>query len=138
MVVRKLNLPQIYIEAFTDTKQSDWFYGYVNAGAQYNLLPPTFTGSIQGNKPITREEMAYIVMKAYDYKLTNKKVQPSALFYNDASEVSFWARDNISRATELKIIQGWNNNFKPKDNATRAESATMLYNLFRAEGIFSE
>ena len=138
MVVRKLNLPLSFNKVFNDADYNDWYFGYVNSGAQHNLLPPTFVGNIEGNKPITREEMAYIVMRTYDFRLDNKKVYPSAIFYKDSNEVSSWAKDNISRATQLKIIQGWNNNFMPKNNATRAESATMLYNLFRAEGIFTE
>lgn len=101
------------------------------------MLPETFEDIFQPNKPITREEMAYICVKAYEYSDNNPKVSPSALFYDDANDISYWAKQAISIATELKIVSGvGNNRFAPKNNATRAEATQIIFNLMKAEGIF--
>lgn len=137
LIGRLLKLTEAKKSNYPDVKSGTWYYDTVNAVYEAGLLPETFEDIFQPNKPITREEMAYICVKAYEYSDNNPKISPSALFYDDANDISYWAKQAISIATELKIVSGvGNNRFAPKNNATRAEATQIIFNLMKAEGIF--
>lgn len=45
----------------------------------------------------------------------------------DFEQVSGWAKDNMLQALEIGLIKGYNNNdIKPKNKLTRAETAALL------------
>ena len=48
--------------------------------------------------------------------------------YNDRQKIADWAYEGIAYCTVNEIIHGDNGNFRPKDNTTRAEAFTLLYN----------
>lgn len=89
------------------------------------------TEKAKGNEVITREEFAHIVMRAYiaknsTYKLTMGKN------YNDSSEISEEYFLEILGAREVGLMTGdENGNFRPKDNLTRAEAATVVKRLYK-------
>ena len=75
------------------------------------------------NNPITREQFALM--------LYNMKGAPQAEYclegFADTSKVSSWARDGLNWAVSAGLIQGRNGtHLAPKDNASRAESCTIL------------
>ena len=138
IIARKVGLTQDTNSYFEDVTAGSWYFNTVNNAFENYLLPPTFKTKLQPNKPITREEMAYICVKAYEFNKDNDAITPSALFYDDSNQISQWAQAGVSMATELKIAQGYNNKFSPKSNATRVEGAQMIFNLMKAEKIFAE
>nr|WP_228378951.1 S-layer homology domain-containing protein [Thermoanaerobacter thermohydrosulfuricus] len=49
--------------------------------------------------------------------------------------MSEWAKNVVANAVKLGIVRGYEDNtFKPKDNATRAEAAAMLYRILEKTG----
>ncbi len=46
--------------------------------------------------------------------------------YKDQSEISNWAIDHVLKATDKKIVSGYNGNFNPKNNITRAEFTKLI------------
>ncbi len=78
---------------------------------------------------ITREEIATMIVRAVKYQdeqlLVN--LDTSKSFVDDSSIGSF-AKETVKQAAALGIVNGREGNkFDPKANATRAESAVMLY-----------
>ena len=86
-----------------------------------------------GNK-ITREQMAamsYRLLKSLKYDIPSDAVS----MFNDSDNISSYAAKPVSVLSQLNILNGvGDNNFAPKDFATRAEAAVVinkLYNRFK-------
>lgn len=78
------------------------------------------------NQPVTREEAAYAVAKAY--QLTgDEKVE---LSFKDEENISDWARNAVESLASKNYINGTpEGNFMPQGVLTRAEILTMLNNI---------
>ena len=53
--------------------------------------------------------------------------------YKDIHEISDYAVDSVAVLTKLGVIHGNNGYFMPKNNATRAETSKVLYNILKEE-----
>ena len=76
---------------FSDIDQGDWYAGYVSKAAKIGVVSG-FDGKFNPNAPITREEMASMIMRAYNFsggKLDNVE----ELTFADKASVSPWAVD---------------------------------------------
>ncbi len=73
--------------------------------------------------PITREQAAAMVARAKG--LTAQGI----LTFTDAEQISDWARDSVAAAVTGKLVSGCSDgSFKPRDNMSRAEAATIFFN----------
>ncbi|WP_372630180.1 S-layer homology domain-containing protein [Cohnella sp.] len=79
---------------------------------------------------ITRQEMAMILVRAFEYK-TGKPVPASVdASFTDGANISPWAKNAVSAAAELGLIQGrGNKQFVPKGHVNRAESVQVISKL---------
>ncbi len=57
------------------------------------------------------------------------KLPALALIYADASAISSWAVTSVELAAQKGLMVGSGGKFNPKGNLTRAEMATLLYNM---------
>ena len=46
--------------------------------------------------------------------------------FDDGEEVSTYAEDSVRFMKSIGLIEGYNNQFRPLDNLTRAEAATII------------
>lgn len=138
IISRHLGISPKNSSNYQDVTEGSWSYNEVNAARDYNILPQTMTSNnFLPNQPITREEMAYIAVKAY-VNVTRENVKAGTLLFKDANLVSDWAKDAVAIAQEKKIMNGTNEGFcKPKNYASRAEAAQVIYNLLTSEGFLS-
>ncbi len=83
------------------------------------------------NSAITREEIARVIVAAYNNK-TNTSLQTGrTLYFNDLDDISHWAYDYIVEAADMGFIYGITDElFAPKQNATRAQAAAMLKRVY--------
>lgn len=93
-----------------------------------------YSGAFNGNLPITREEMAVLTQGFYQYTrtiLTNTAVDLSQIAdFADQEEIDDWAQMSIKQAVANGFIDGMDYNmFKPKDSATRAQAATIIFRV---------
>jgi len=109
---------------FSDVKTSDWYYNNIGILNELNILKGN-EGLATPNNNITREELACLIIRALEYKLGELPAQTGAFFF-DSSNISDWAKDSVEKASGLKLVEGNNLNFLPKNNATRAETVTIL------------
>lgn len=105
---------------------------YIDWATDIGLLLGDDSGDLRLEDTITREQMA-VFFERY-LKLTNTDI--SALKQNDKTEfaddsaISDWAKDSVYTMQEIALLNGKDNNmFDPLAEATRAEGATVLYNL---------
>ena len=74
--------------------------------------------------------MASMVAKAAAYKNVEVK-EAKDLAFTDNADIAAWAVDDVKNAVNLGIINGMDDgSFQPKANATRAQAATMLSQLW--------
>ena len=108
----------------TDVDATAWYNNAVctltNAGVITGYSDKTF----KPDAPITRAEFATIATRFYDKATKTYDSDP----YTDVA--TSWARQYIDHAAELGIIHGYDDgSFKPENNITRAETATLVNNV---------
>ncbi|MCG0275494.1 MAG: S-layer homology domain-containing protein, partial [Thermosediminibacteraceae bacterium] len=139
MLVRLLNLEDREIGRnlpFTDVFLDDWFYSSVRAAYNSGLVKGT-GDEFNPNSLITRQEMAVLVTRAAS--IMNKsafvdsvEVEKILSAYKDRDRISEWAKTEIAVAVKLGLIRGVGADIlAPGDTATRAQAATVIYNLYR-------
>ncbi|MWV47409.1 S8 family serine peptidase [Paenibacillus sp. HJL G12] len=117
---------------FTDVKSDAWYSGAVAAAYKAGLIQGVSEASFAPNKPITREEMAVLAVRAYEWSHKSNTASNDAAF-TDASSISAWAVASVGKSSNLGIMQGQKNGqFIPKASASRAETAQTIYNLLKA------
>lgn len=78
------------------------------------------------NAPVTREEAAYAIAKAYE--LT--PVEEVKTYFKDEAQISLWAKEAVKTLAYYGYISGTpEGNFMPQSTLTRAEIVTMLNNM---------
>ncbi len=118
---------------FKDVPSSHWAYLYVSSAVKAGITGGVGDSLFDVNAKITRQDMAVMCHRALKYIETDLSNVESVQFA-DESSVSTYAKDAVSILAGLGIINGkGNNQFDPLSNATRAESAKVVY-LLRGRG----
>ncbi len=121
-----------YTARFTDVPDNQWYTDAILWAAENNIVAGKGDKFDVSGK-ITREEMATILYKyATNYKGYETAGRAEFTGYTDASSISNWATENMKWALHYGIMKGKKEALAPKDNATRAECATMLSNFMEA------
>ena len=115
---------------FKDVPNNKWYYNSVAAIYENGLINGRTNTSFDPEGNITREEMAKIIgniLESNSYKKQDKKELAK---FKDKNSIAPWAEETASIAVYNGVIDGSNGKFMPKQNATRAEAAMMLYRLY--------
>ena len=117
---------------FTDLTQ-DWYQDAVLWAYQTGVVAGTGDGTtFDPDLPVTREQIAVILMEYTDWILNIKRTwAPADLSgFPDAASVSDWAKDAMADAVALGLISGASNGgqtyLNPQGSATREQVATIL------------
>ncbi|MYL49344.1 hypothetical protein GLV98_07595 [Halobacillus litoralis] len=120
---RALDLKEV--EGGTDFKdiKGKWFEESVRIASSQGLVYGIGENKFEPNRPITRAEIASIVIRAMEDSIDFSK--GSVKTFDDLSQ--HWALDAINQASKVGIIHGVSTTeFKPNRNANRAESIVMI------------
>jgi hypothetical protein len=116
----------------TDVKVGSWYYKEVMIAENLGIISGDSGGRFYPARAITREEMAVIIAKTLE--TVNK---PLAGYGNSVLE-KFWdkglisanALSSMASVVGEEIMLGKSSaSVAPKDNATRAEAAVLLYKV---------
>ncbi len=126
IILRALNKEtKKYAGEFEDVSASDWYADTVAAAYKLGLVSGS-EGLFNPNSNITRQEMAKILVVAYEIKNGEIKAEENAA-YTDFSDISDWAKDFINKAFAAELMKGDDSGrFNPSAGATRAEAATAV------------
>ncbi|HEX9059279.1 MAG TPA: S-layer homology domain-containing protein, partial [Clostridia bacterium] len=124
-------------QTFGDVPVNAWFNNSIARAYKAGLVNGVGNNQFNPNAPITREQIALMTMNAYKYlsgkdftSVTSNKGQ-----FADAGNISGWAKQAVTAAGALGIVNGMNDNsFAPAKNASRAEGTTMIYRLLTYTG----
>ncbi len=125
ILYRSENTPDVSGESnpFADVPDGQWYTDAVIWAAKEKIVNGMSETTFAPNDSITREQIATIL---YRYA-GSPKVSGDLDQFSDASDVSTYALDAMVWAVKEGIIGGMNGKLAPKDNATRAQIATILY-----------
>jgi hypothetical protein len=112
---------------FADVAVGQWYSPYVQWAADNDIIAGYGDGSFGPDDPVTREQMAAILLRFADYaniKLQNESAKSQ---FRDSDAVSSWAAEDVMQARQTGLITGREDgNFDPQGTATRAEVSTIL------------
>ena len=111
--------------AFPDVASDKYYSAAVAFCKENNIIDGDDKGNFNGEDAITREQMAKILCQALQLKVTIPEKT-----YDDDAKIAGWAKDYVYACQEAGVMEGDNGSFRPKDNATRAEAATVLVRAF--------
>ncbi len=130
LLVRAFALEEIpYSGRFTDVSSSDWYADIIETAYGHSLVSGTSESEFSPTAPITREQMAVMIMRAY-HKAEGAPITIIPGIFFDELEISDWARGAVEEASSLGIVRGTTPSiFAPKGVASRAQAAVMLVRL---------
>lgn len=128
LITRALHLNSSISAGFSDVESGAWYAAPVNAAANAGLLQG-YGGSFRPEDLITREEMAVVIVKAYQFQ-EKETIRGQLDRFADREEIAQWAADYVDQAVSVGLISGMTaDTFAPKENATRAQAASLLKRL---------
>ena len=115
---------------FADVPSTAWYYTYQ---LQVNLVSfqSYGDGNFGPNDLITRQDMALMTYKTA--KIMNKSLEPvnAEITFEDSHEISDYAFEAVMTLQKAGIINGMTDTtFEPHSNATRAQSAKVIFDTF--------
>lgn len=122
--------------AYTDLNENTAMGAYIGAASTAGIVTGNTDGSFKPNNPITRQEMAVMMVraaKAVDVTISLPSSAASYLTkYTDRGKISSYAQTDVAKAVSAGIMNGkTNTTMSPLANATRAEGAVMLMRLLQ-------
>ncbi|MGG4131166.1 S8 family serine peptidase [Paenibacillus illinoisensis] len=131
LIVRTLGLEAKGNELpFGDVSKDAWYVDSVAAAYQAGLVQGVSSDTFAPTQTISRQEMAVLMMRAYEYQSQTNDTQSADAGYTDEANIASWAKEAVAKAAELGVMKGsTGGKFKPQDSATRAETAQTVHNL---------
>lgn len=116
------------VSAFADVDADAWYAVAVAWAADNAITEGVGDNLFDPDAPITREQIATMLLRYADTK--GISAQQQAQSFADADSISDWAKEAVSVARALGVVEGKEDNrFDPQASATRAEVAAMFMRL---------
>ena len=138
MIVKALGIKGTnFPEKLGDVKKGDAYYYYIYTAYEYGILVNYSNGNFGPQDLITREEAMTMLAKAMEIAGMNVTVSDTDVsnqlkLFKDSDNISAYARQAVSICIKYGIFAADNKGrITPKDNFTRAESATVIIKLLK-------
>ncbi len=118
---------------FDDVQEGMYYYEPIGIAKKLGIVQGIGANKFNPSGQITREDLMVMVARALKIanKITTTGSYADISRFNDASEVADYAVESIAILVKEGIIVGNpNNTINPKGNATRAETAVILYRVY--------
>jgi len=112
---------------FTDVDSSYWAADYIMTAYNHGVVSGKGDGTFDPEGLARRSHIVKMVVEAFNIPIV--PYVPGTFTDVDSS---YWAADYIMTAKENDIISGYieDNTFRPENNATRAQIAKIIYNVY--------
>nr|WP_249435712.1 endo-alpha-N-acetylgalactosaminidase family protein [Paenibacillus sp. Marseille-Q4541] len=134
MLSRAFGLKANGSTSFKDVTEDKWYKDDVSAVADAGLFKGYANQLFEPTKPLSREEMAVIMVRALEWKgklpVVSDTTETVLSNYKDADQAGSWSKQALAICIELGLIQGTpDHKLSPKSNLTRAEAAVLFSRL---------
>ena len=138
LLVRMLKLFELipeeeFGETFDDVEEGMYYYEPIGIAYKLGIVKGIGANKFNPSGQITREDLMVMVARALilSNKVTTTGTYDDISKFNDVSQVSDYAVESIALLVREGIIIGNpDNTINPKGNATRAETAVILYRVY--------
>ena len=116
---------------FADVPSIAWYYNAVSVASQLGIVSGYGDGNFGPNDLITRQDMALMTYKTA--QIMNKSLEPvnAEITFEDSHEISDYTFEAVMTLQKAGIINGMTDTtFEPHSNATRAQSAKVIFDTF--------
>ncbi|MGC5774869.1 S-layer homology domain-containing protein [Paenibacillus pabuli] len=133
--------PQVH---FPDVSPSDWYRNSVAIASDFDIVTGYDDGYFKGSQQITREQGFAMVARAYRLiqsgDVPNQEQIASELArYEDAADVSSWAKEDVAQLIQAGIIQGNGPEvLSPKASMTRAEVTALIARMLKVTNLIDK
>lgn len=118
--------------SFSDVSADQYYAPYIQWASKVGLVSGMGDGTFAPDRPITRQEMAKLVVDFADYA-GYPLASGTAGSFADDGQIAAWAKEEVYRAAGAGLINGrGQNRFEPAATANRAEVCTLVYRLITA------
>jgi len=120
------------VSTFSDVKEGMWYYKPIASAEKLGIVKGKGDGTFGVNEYITREDMTVMVYRASLILGMNLSKGSGEVQFIDKYDIASYALEAVAAMHENGIIKGiGDNKFAPKNNATRAEAAVLIYKLYK-------
>lgn len=116
---------------FQDVKKGAWYYAHVITASKLKIVEGDGKGNFNPEAPITRQAIATMLNRALENK--DIAIPEKTQTFADNKDIGTFAKEAVQNLSALGIITGVEKNgeyyFNPRENATRAATATMLIRI---------
>ena len=128
MLVRGLALEtKPYAGGFADVTENDWFAEYVQTAVEHGIASGMGDGTFAGDKIISREEMAKMLVNAFEAADEGKTALGETMSFGDSAAISGWALEYVEKAAGYGLLQGdEEKRFRPQSGAQRDQAAVAV------------
>ncbi len=127
MLNRALNYTQYDSQQlpFTDMTGEEWYATHIRVAYSQGYFSGVAPNRAGATEPITREAAAAMLCR--NVKIESNTLQLTQ--FTDGTSISQWSRGSVGAAVDKGYMKGYEDGtFRPKNNISRAEAATMLSN----------
>jgi hypothetical protein len=116
---------------FEDVAGDSWYYQAVASAYESGLVSGVAEDRFDPSRNISREEIAAIIARALSSKGYPGGKTAELEAFGDRADISRWAQMPVALTVREEIISGTGaGRFAPRESATRAQAAVMLYRLY--------
>lgn len=129
MIVNALDLElQGTAQTFSDVKTTDWYAPFVAIANSHGIIKGV-NGRFNPKNNITREQMTLMIYRAFAETITFKTTGKTFTDVKSGTE----AAEAITKVAANEIVKGYENLFKPRNLATRAQGIIMIHRALHQE-----
>ncbi len=130
LLVNTLELEATETSKFVDVAVDAWYANTVQAAYEAGIVKGMSETHFGPNKNITREEMATMILQAYELKKGEGVADAEEATFADGGQISAWAKENVNKVVTVGLMKGRaEDQFAPKGITNRAEGAQVIFNL---------
>ena len=115
----------------TDTGSGSWSERIMNTAYNKGIVTQSLIPMSDASKPISREKMAYILVKSAEILCLEDTGSAKNATVSDLSTADPACQDAIQRAYNMGLLAGKGDGFAPKDSTTRAETCAVVNRLMK-------
>lgn len=135
MIVKALGLKgSQFADNFSDVGKDNPYYSYIYTAYKYGIITGYTNGKFGPNDLITREQSMTMISKAMKIAGINTQLIDTDnlnKYFADSGNISKWAREGAAISVNGGLFVGNKGMLNPKNNVTRAESATVIIKLLK-------
>ncbi len=119
-------------KSFEDVSDKAWYKKSVGFATSHEIFNGTSKNKFSPNETMNRAMLVTVL-----HRLEDKKALGTDVVFEDVVKDSYY-KEAVSWAVSKDIVKGDNGKFKPKDEITREQIATILYRYMNGERVSTD